>query len=120
MFLLFGVKDKEIDHGPVLPVVCPNCHNQTWMRLVEIEKWAAIFFIPIAPYDGSYMLACDVCSRGIELTEKQFERAKKLVRAAKAMHKERITAERYKEIVERSRLLPSPDQRMVRLKPKQS
>jgi hypothetical protein len=118
MFWLFGVKDKEIDHGPAIRVVCPNCGNETWFHLMEIEKWAAVFFIPIAPYDGTYLLACDICSRGIELTEKQFQRARKLVRAAKALRTERISAERYAELVARSRLLPAPDQRMVRLKPR--
>jgi len=118
MFVLFGNKEKEKNYGPALPVVCPNCQNATWLQLIEVEKWASLFFIPFAQYDSLYVLACPICSRGIELTEKQFERARRLVRAARAWRENRISEERYRGVLEETRLLPAPDEtRMVRLRP---
>jgi len=104
MFILFGVKEKRRDHGSTISIVCPNCGNRTNLRLVEIEKWFAVFFIPILPYDSIYRVQCEICSRGMELSDEDFERAKRICRAARAFRKQRISEEEYQRIVERSRL----------------
>jgi hypothetical protein len=113
MFLLFGFgQEKAHDYGPALPVICPNCHNPVHLRLLEIKKWFSLFFIPVLPYESKYMLACEICSRGVPLTERQFERARKVCRAARAYRAGRISEAKYNRILERSRLL-----RLKRLRP---
>jgi len=115
MFVLFGF-DHQIrrDHGPAIPIVCPNCHNATHLRLIEIKKWFTLFMIPIFPYDSDYLLVCDVCSRGIELDDEQFERAQRVCRAARAYREERISKERFEKILDRSRLLEYTTRRAAR------
>lgn len=105
MFVLIGFgNEARDDHGPAIPVVCPNCNNETTLRLVEVRKRFSLFFIPIFPYDWTYALVCPVCSHGLELDEEQFERAKRLVRARRAFRRGKITEQRYNEILGRSRL----------------
>jgi len=105
MFVLFGFgREKRRDYGPTIPIICPNCHNPTHLRLIEIEKWFSLFFVPILPYDSTYLLVCDVCSRGIELTEEQFEKAKRLCRATRAFREGKISEEKYDRIVRRAGL----------------
>jgi len=105
MFVLVGFGNElRRDHGPAVPVICPNCRNQTYLHLIEVKKRFSLFFVPLFPYDWSYYLLCDVCSRGIELNEEQFEKARKLCRATRAFREHRISEERYNQILNRSRL----------------
>jgi len=106
MFVLFGLdKETRRDYGPTIPVVCPRCHNSTHLRLVEIKRWFTLFFIPLFPCQWTYRLECAICSRGVELDDEQFERAKRVCRAARALRQGRVSDERFQAIVERSRLL---------------
>jgi hypothetical protein len=106
MFILFGLdKQTRHDYGPTVPVVCPRCHNPTHLRLVEIKKWFTLFFVPLFPCEWTYRLECEICSRGVELNDEQFERAKRVCRAARAWREQRISEEKYNAILKRSRLL---------------
>ena len=105
MFVLIGFgNEKRHDYGPAIPILCPNCHNQAYLRLIEIKKRFSLFLVPLFPYDWTYLLVCEVCSRGIELDEEQFEKAKRLCRATRLLRQQRISEERYNEILNRSRL----------------
>jgi len=115
MFVLFGLdKETRRDYGPAIPIVCPNCHNATYLRLIEVKKWFTLFFIPLFPYDSSYLLVCDVCSRGVELDDERFEKARKLCRAVRAFRERQISEERYNTILDRSRLLEYTSRRLER------
>lgn len=106
MFVLIGFgNEARHDHGPAISILCPNCHNQTYLRLIEIKKRFSLFFIPLFPYDWTYALVCDVCSRGVELDEEQFEKAKRVCRANRLFRQKRISEEKYNRVVHRSRLL---------------
>ena len=105
MFVLIGFgNEKQEDHGPAISVVCPNCNNETTLRLVEVKKRFSLFFVPLFPYEWTYALVCPICSRGLELNEEQYERAKRLVRARRAFQRGRISEARYQEILDASRL----------------
>ena len=105
MFILFGNKETRHNYGPIIPVICPHCHNPTNLRLGETKKWFTLFLIPILPYESTYWLTCEICSRGVELDDDQFEKAKRVCRAARAWRAERISRERYETILKRSRLI---------------
>lgn len=106
MFILFGFdKETRRDYGAAFPVICPRCHNPTRLRVVEIKKWFTLFLIPILPYESTYWLRCEICSHGVKLSDDQFEKAKRLCRAARAVQEERMSEERYHLFLERSRLL---------------
>lgn len=77
MFILFGWGHRTTkDHGPTLPINCPNCHNQTYWRYKHVRTWFTLFFIPVIPYDNDHYLLCDICQQGIVLKEEERERAK--------------------------------------------
>lgn len=106
MLVLFGFgRETSRDHGATVPVICPNCHNAVHLHLVEVKKWFSLFFIPLFPYEWTYWLKCPTCSRGIELDDEQFERAKRVCRARRLFRQRRITEQKYERIVQRSRLL---------------
>jgi hypothetical protein len=105
MFVLVGFgNEQKRDYGAAVPVTCPNCHNQTYLHLVEVKKRFSLFFVPLFPYDSDYYLLCTVCSRGVELDEEQFEKAKKLCRATRAFREGRISEDEYNAILNRSHL----------------
>ena len=78
--IIFGIRGgKRNDHGPALPLNCPNCHNQTFYRLLSVTKWFTLFFVPAFPISSKHYLMCPVCTRAIQLDKPGRERAAKLV-----------------------------------------
>jgi len=78
--IIFGYRGgKRSDHGPALPLNCPNCHNQTFYRYLTVTNWFTLFFIPLIPVSSKHYLACPVCTRALQLDKPGRERAAKLV-----------------------------------------
>ena len=66
--IIFGWgKGKTNDHGAAAPLVCPQCHNQTFYRYFSVTKWMTLFFIPVIPYSVRHYLVCPVCTRVVAL-----------------------------------------------------
>ncbi|MEA2557937.1 MAG: hypothetical protein QOG88_1475 [Actinomycetota bacterium] len=66
--IIFGFGGgRRTDHGAALPVLCPNCHNQTFYRYLTVRKWFSLFFIPLIPYSTKHYLMCPICSRAVLL-----------------------------------------------------
>jgi len=62
--------------GVVLPVRCPNCHNEQFWVLRRIRRWFTLFFIPVFPYESTHALMCPICGAGRELHGTELKRAK--------------------------------------------
>jgi uncharacterized protein YbaR (Trm112 family) len=68
MVLIFGWGAGEAqDLGEVVPVTCPNCHNDVFLHHVRSEKRVSLYFVPIAPYGSNEYLACPICRQGLQL-----------------------------------------------------
>jgi hypothetical protein len=77
--IIFGWgRGKTKDHGAAAPLVCPQCHNQTFYRYFSVTKWMTLFFIPVIPYSTKHFLVCPVCTRAVALDAAGRERAKQM------------------------------------------
>jgi hypothetical protein len=94
--IIFGIRGgKRKDHGAALPVVCPNCNNQTFYRLLTVTKWFTLFFVPVVPISSKHYLMCPVCTRAIQLDHAGRERAAKLVELTAMFQAGTIEADEY-------------------------
>jgi len=77
MFVIFGWGFTTTHvFGAVLPLLCPNCHNEQFWVLKRIRRWFTLFFIPIFPYESTHALMCPICGVGRELSGVELKRAK--------------------------------------------
>jgi hypothetical protein len=98
MAIIFGWGGgRPKDEGPVLPIECPNCHNQAFFRLVNSRKWFRLYFIPIVPYSSKHFLICPVCTAGKQLTGNDIRRAREMVTLTNAFKAGHLTEETYAE-----------------------
>jgi uncharacterized protein YbaR (Trm112 family) len=68
MVLIFGWGAGEAqDLGEVVPVTCPNCHNDVFLHHIRSEKRVSLYFVPVAPYGSDEYLACPICRQGLQL-----------------------------------------------------
>ena len=85
LMLIFGIgPSAPKDHGPALPLRCPNCNNAVTYRYMVQKSWFRLFFVPMIPYGTTHLLMCPICSRGTKLTREQGARASALVTATAA------------------------------------
>ena len=69
MFLLFGWgKQTEKDLAEKDFDICKFCHKGN-LRLKEVTSWATLFFIPVIPYKTRYVLSCENCKAGYEISK---------------------------------------------------
>jgi len=65
MVVIFGWGSGEAqDHGEVVPVVCPRCHNPVFLHEVQSDRQFSIFFVPLGTYRTDRYLACPICHGG--------------------------------------------------------
>src|SRR5262249_32577049 len=70
--VIFGFgPGKQEDLGEVAPAVCPNCHNQVFLRHVRSKKRFSLYFVPVVPYGTDDYQVCPICSRGLQLSTTQ-------------------------------------------------
>ena len=60
MFFLFGMRTKAKSLGQV-ERPCSKCSRGTMHNAIETKRWFTLFFIPVIPLGGSFLLRCGVC-----------------------------------------------------------
>lgn len=50
---------------------CPNCNNISEFYIYEKAFKPTVMFIPIAKINKSYMIACETCHMGREISEQE-------------------------------------------------
>jgi hypothetical protein len=94
--LIFGFgPSAPRDHGPAVPLRCPNCGNDVEYRYAVSRSWFRLFFIPVIPYSRRHLLMCPVCSRGLQLTREQGAAAADMVAATAARRSGTLDAAGY-------------------------
>jgi hypothetical protein len=91
---------KSTDHGPAVPITCPNCHNQTALHYVESRRWFRLFLIPLFPYSTKHFLSCPVCTRGTQLDRVQVQHALAMVWTTSGFLAQQVSAEDYAKAVD--------------------
>ena len=86
---------KEKDYGETYPIECSRCNNSTYWKLIRIQEWFELFFIPVFPYKSKHWLLCPICSTGLELDDEKLDHAKKLNQITLSFLDKGITEEEY-------------------------
>ena len=77
MLIIFGMRSKVKDMGTLL-VVCRRCNTPAANRLMRIDRWITLFFIPVIPVSKKYRLTCTFCGGTTSISKQdalQFEAA---------------------------------------------
>ena len=90
---------RKKDHGPTVPLVCPNCRNQVTLRYVTVTSWLRLFFIPVIPYRTRHLLVCPVCTWAMKVEREHLPLATRLVEATAALSGGSIGQEDYQREV---------------------
>lgn len=96
MVVIFGFgPGKQEDLGEAVQIVCPNCHNQVMLHHVRSKKTVRLYFVPVVPYGTDDYLVCPVCSRGMQLSQKQVPHVASVKRATAAFRAGRLSEADY-------------------------
>ena len=60
MFFLFGVRTKS---KPIKQIQypCSKCSRTTVFTAMESKRWFTLFFIPVIPLGGNFLIRCNLC-----------------------------------------------------------
>ena len=68
MVLIFGWGNgRAEDRGEIVPVRCPNCHNDVVLHEIRSTKRISLYFVPVMPYGADEYLVCPICGRGLQI-----------------------------------------------------
>src|SRR5690242_14514450 len=96
MVVIFGFgPGKQEDLGEAVQVVCPNCNNQVVLHHVRSKKTVRLYFVPVVPYGTDDYLVCPVCSRGMQLSQRQLPHLAAMKRATASLRAGRISPADY-------------------------
>lgn len=62
-------KQKLVKEYEAFP--CPNCKEDPKGKLVKIYSYFHIFFIPVLKWRVKYVMVCEACKQGFELTKEK-------------------------------------------------
>jgi putative oligomerization/nucleic acid binding protein len=95
----WGAGDAQ-DLGEVAPVVCPNCHNDVFMRHIRSEKRVSLYFIPLVPYGSDQYLACPICMSGLQVRPEQRPAIERMRETTAAFRRGVVSADSYRFLVD--------------------
>jgi len=75
MFFLFGMRTKAKSIGQI-ERACSKCARPTMHNAIESRRWFTLFFIPVIPLGGNFVVRCGVCgltSKGSPELKNQME-----------------------------------------------
>ena len=70
--IIVGFKNIPKTLGSVDKFECPKCLNYANWKLLSVEKYFTIFFIPIIPTGNEYSIICEFCNHQEILSKKYF------------------------------------------------
>lgn len=83
MFFLFGVRTKS---KPINQIQyrCSNCKRVTVFTAMESKRWFTLFFIPVIPLGGNFLIRCNLCGLTLKCTPELKEQITQKAMAAGA------------------------------------
>lgn len=70
--ILFGWGKQTESIKARISTLCRNCQQQRNYLCVCRRTWFTLFFIPIIPYKTQYLIYCEGCHNGQEVSAEQF------------------------------------------------
>lgn len=95
LFIIFGLKHRDTDHGPSYPLYCRRCQNQTYYHAYGWRTWFHIFWIPLIPWTATRTLTCPICGEMVELNKADYNAAKDLVESTQRYRERTINEKQY-------------------------
>src|SRR5580704_12209422 len=83
MFFLFGMRTKST---PIKQIQysCPKCTHTTVFTAMESKRWFTLFFIPVIPLGGRFLIRCNLCGLTLKCSPELKEQITAKVMAAGA------------------------------------
>jgi hypothetical protein len=98
MFVIFGWgKTTTSEAKNVIILKCSHCDNFGPWHAQRRTSWFTLFFVPIIPYKRVAFLYCEVCSRGFEITSRDFGKAQQLAGLYAALDRHELSFEDYRK-----------------------
>ncbi|HEV2361164.1 MAG TPA: zinc-ribbon domain-containing protein [Acidimicrobiales bacterium] len=72
MFLILGVRGRVKNLATVL-LLCGYCHTPAANRLLRVERWFTLFFLPVFPISRQHKLTCTMCGSVTSLSKADAE-----------------------------------------------
>lgn len=102
MVIVFGWGQGEAqDRGEVVPIVCPNCHNQVWLHEIQSQKQVSLYFVPMASYGSDVYLACPICRHGLQVDPAHRSAVDAMVAATRMARSGQLAPDAYRGQAER-------------------
>jgi hypothetical protein len=81
LFVIFGFKKRDKDHGAAYPEFCGHCQNDVYFHAYVWRNWFHLFWIPLIPLSKTRTLTCPICGQMAELSKAEWVGAKDLASA---------------------------------------
>ncbi|MBN2899562.1 MAG: zinc ribbon domain-containing protein [Clostridia bacterium] len=62
-------KQKQVKSFEAIP--CPNCKEEPRGRLIKTYSYFHVFFIPLFKWGEHYIILCDQCQQGFEVSKEK-------------------------------------------------
>lgn len=103
-FFTAGHSTNEYDHGPILPLTCPQCRQVTYWRMMEVRSQTTVYFVPVNT-NSRHSLMCHSCGLRTPLNPDQVNRALYLRQVTQAFFDKQISDEEYRSRLSEMRYL---------------
>lgn len=101
MVVVFGWGAGETrDHGEVVEVRCPTCHNDVYLHAIRSSKEFSLYFIPLVPYGSNEALACPICRHGLQTGTQHAGAVRAMISSTSLWRTGGITTDDYRARVE--------------------
>jgi hypothetical protein len=72
MIILFGFRRRIARLGTAF-LLCPHCQTPAAQVVSRVRRYFTVFFIPIIPLGGKYVVTCTMCGRGTQVGQETAE-----------------------------------------------
>jgi len=72
MIILFGFRRRIARLGTAF-LLCPYCQTPAAQVVSRVRRYFTVFFIPIIPLGGKFVVTCTMCGRGTQVSQETAE-----------------------------------------------
>jgi hypothetical protein len=97
MVVVFGWgRGDAQDHGEVVPIVCPRCHNAVFLHEIRSNKQVSLYFVPLASYGTDVYLSCPICRAGAPVEQVHRPAVDSMITATRSFRTGHLPVEAYR------------------------
>ncbi len=72
MIILFGLR-RRIQRLGTAFFLCPYCQTPAAQVVTRVRRYFTLFFIPVVPLGGKYVVTCTMCGRATQVAQQTAE-----------------------------------------------